>query len=104
RDELAAERRDRAVRACARTQLLDRRVPVAAREVLLPAGERTPDGAAGPPREFGGDERVVAGAVLRSEAAAHEPADDAHPVGGQAERLGDLVAHAPDELRRDVDD
>ena len=43
------------------------------------------------------------GAVLRAEAAAHEVADDAHLVRGQAERLGDVGADAPDELRRDVD-
>ena len=34
---------------------------------------------------------------------AHELADDADPVGGHAELLGELAAGAPDVLRRDVD-
>ena len=54
-------------------------------------------------RELGRDERVVAGAVLRPEAAAHELADDPNLVGRQAQLPGDLVPHAPDELGRDVD-
>ena len=46
---------------------------------------------------------VVARAVLRAEAAAHELADDAHLVRRKAEPARDLVADAEDELRRDVD-
>ncbi len=84
-------------------EALDGRVAVAGCLVLLAPGQRTADGPAGPPRELGGDERVVAGAVLRSEAAAHELADHTNLVGRQAQLLGDLVAHAPDELGRDVD-
>src|SRR6059058_5561667 len=60
-------------------------------------------GGAGLARERDRDEGVVARGVFRAEAAAHEVADDAHLVGRQAERLGDLVANAPDVLRRGVD-
>ncbi len=59
---------------------------------------------AGALRKLCGDVREVAGAVLRAEAAAHVLAHDAHLVLRQAERLGHLLAHAPDELCRDVDD
>src|SRR5262245_53924144 len=58
---------------------------------------------AGALRELRCDERVVARAVLRAEAAAHELADDAHLVPREPELVGDLVPDAPDELRRDVD-
>src|SRR5439155_19772165 len=102
-DELAAERGERAVRARSDLEPLNRRVSVPAGEVLLAPGQGAPDGAPGLPGELGSDEGVVAGFVLGSEPTAHELADHADAVARQAERLGDLVAHAPDVLRRDVD-
>ena len=100
---LAGQRDERPVRARCRGQALDRRVPVAGREVLLAAGERAAHGTSRPPGELGGHEGVVVRAVLRAEAAAHELADDAHLVGRETELRRNLVAHAPDELGRDVD-
>ena len=79
------------------------RVPVPADDVLLAPRERAAHGPAGPLRELGREQDVVAGAVLRAEAAAHELADDANPVLRQPERLGELAPNAPDVLRRDVD-
>ena len=103
-DELAFERRQRAVGARSGTQLLDRRIAVAGVEILLAASERTLDGTACALRKLGRHVRVVACAVLRSEAAAHVVAHDSHLVLREVELLRDLVADAPDELRRDVDD
>ena len=77
------------------------RLPVG--EVLLAPRERAADRTAGALCELDRDERVVARAVLRAEAAAHELADDAHLVRREAELARDLVADAEDELRRDVD-
>src|SRR5205085_5246782 len=71
---------------------------------LLATRERALDRAARALREPDRDVGVVARVVLRAEAAAHVVADDAHFVARQAERLRDLLADAPDELRRDVDD
>src|SRR5262249_48287891 len=101
--ELADEREQRPVglRRCG--QALNGRVAVAGGEVLRGPWERAPNGPARALRKLYRDVGVVAGAVLRAEAAAHELADDAHLVRGEAERPGDLVADAPDELRRDVD-
>src|SRR5439155_21887855 len=81
RYELAFERGQRAVGACARAQLLDGRVAVAGVDVLLAPRQSAPDGATRALRELRGDERVVVGPVLRAEPAAHELADDAHLVG-----------------------
>ena len=83
---LAAERGQRAVRARARGDALDRRVAVAGDHVLLAARHRAANRPAGAARQLGGDARVVAGAVLRAEAAAHVLADDAHLVRREAER------------------
>ena len=85
-------------------ELLDRRVAVPGVEVLLATRERALHRPARALRELDPDVRVVAGVVLRAEAAAHVVADDAHLVPRQAERVRDLLADAPDELRRDVDD
>jgi hypothetical protein len=52
---------------------------------------------------LGCDERVLAGMVLRAEAAAHVQADHAHLVLGDPELLRGLGADAPDELGRGVD-
>src|SRR5439155_8811233 len=98
------ERGERAVGSRAGTELLDRRVAVPRVEVLLATRERALDRAARALRELDRDVGVVARVVLRAEAAAHVVADDAHFVARQAERLRDLLADAPDELRRDVDD
>ena len=102
-DELAAERNERSVGLGGRRESLDRRVAVARRDVLLAPRERALDRAARALRELGRDRRVVAGAVLRAEAAAHGVADDAHLVRRKAEVLGHGVADAPDVLGRDVD-
>ena len=67
------------------------------------AGERAAHRPAGLAGERDRDVRVVAGPVLRAEAAAHVVADHAHAVGRQLELPGDRVADPPDELRRDVD-
>ena len=101
--ELAVERDQRAVRAGAGAEPLDRRVAVAGGEVLLAARQRAVHRPPGPAGERDRDVGVVARAVLGAEAAAHVVADHAHAVGGQLELLRDRVAHAPDELRRDVD-
>jgi hypothetical protein len=103
-DELALERGQRPVGARTRAQALDRRVAVARVEILLASRQRALDWPAGALRELGGDERVVPGAVLRPEAAAHVLADHAHLVGGQTESPRDLVADPPHVLGRDVDD
>ena len=84
-------------------ELLDRRVAVAGRRVLLATGQRAVNRPPGSLRKLGGDERVLARVVLRAEAAAHVLADDAHLVAGDPELLRDGVADAPDVLRRDVD-
>ena len=84
-DEVAAERDERPVRRRRGGQPLDRRVAVAGGDVLLAPRQRAPDGPARSLRELGRDRRVVAGAVLRAEAAAHRVADDAHLVGRQVE-------------------
>jgi hypothetical protein len=55
-----------------------------------------------PPRQLGRGERVLVGAVLRAEAAAHVLADHPHLVLRQSERGGDLGPDAPDVLGRDV--
>ena len=101
--ELAVERDDRPVAARAGAEPLDRRVAVARGGVLVAARERAAHGPPRPLSKLGGDERVLVRPVLRAEAAAHELAHDAHLVRRHLERLGDGVAHAPDELRRDVD-
>ena len=101
--ELAGEREQRPVGLGGGGQPLNRGVAVPGREVLLAPGERAADRTAGALRELDRDERVVARAVLRAEAAAHELADDAHLVRREAELARDLVADAEDELRRDVD-
>jgi hypothetical protein len=102
--ELTAERDQRAVGASARAQPLNRRIAVAGCLALFPPRQRAAHGPASAARELGCDPRVVARAVLRPEAAAHELAEDAHAVGRQPELLGQLVADAPDVLRRDVHD
>src|SRR5262249_58216979 len=79
------------------------RVPIAGRLVLLAPRERAANGSTGAARELGRNERVVVGSVLRPEAAAHVLADDPDLVAGNAELCGELVADAPDVLRRDVD-
>jgi hypothetical protein len=100
---LGVERDERAVGARAYSQPLNRRVAVAGREILFSARKRAAHRAARLAGERDRDVGVVAGVVLRAEAAAHVVADDPHPVGGQLQLLGDRRAHAPDELRRDVD-
>ena len=102
-DEVAGERGQRPVGLRAGTEPLDGRMPVSADQVLLAARERAADGPSGALGDLRGDERVLAGMVLRAEAAAHEVADDAHLVLRDAELLGGLRAHAPDELRRGVE-
>src|SRR5207245_5222178 len=86
--ELALERDERAVRPGSCAQALDGRVAVACGEILLAPAERT----AHRPSRLSGqgdrDVRLRAGAVLGAEAAAHEVADHAYAVGGQAELLG----------------
>ena len=101
--ELAVERDDRPVAACAGAKPLDRGVAVARGGVLLAPCECAAHRPPRPLRELGSDVRVLVGAVLRAEAAAHVLADDAHLVLGQPERVGDRLADAPDVLRRDVD-
>jgi hypothetical protein len=102
-DELAAERRERPVGLRAGDEPLDGRVAVAGGRVLLASRERAPHRLARALRELGADVRVVAGPVLRAEAAAHELAHDAHVVGVQPELPRERVADAPDELRGDPD-
>ena len=62
------------------------------------------DGPPGASRQLGRDEGVVARGALGAEAAAHEAADHAHLVLRQVELPCDLVADAPEELGRRVDD
>ena len=76
------------------------RLPLARFSSLRVSAQRT--GSAGALRQLGGDERVLAGMVLRAEAAAHVVADDPHVVLRDPELLGGLLAHAPDELRGGV--
>ena len=99
---LAAERGERAVGARTGDEPLDRRIAVAGGDVLLATRERAAHRPPGARRERGGDQRVVTGVRLRAEAAAHELADDPHPVLREPHHVRDLAAHAPDVLRRGV--
>src|SRR5207253_6021093 len=101
--ELAAERHDRAVATRADGQLLDRQVAIARGRVLLAPRERAVHRASGALRELGRHEGVLAGVVLRAEAAAHELADDANLVARNPELLGDGASNDPDVLSRGVD-
>src|SRR5262249_14443752 len=72
----APECGERAVAARADRVALDRRVAVTGGDVLLAPRQRAANRATGAARQLGGDERVLARAVLRAEAAAHVLADD----------------------------
>ncbi len=80
-----------------------RRVAVAADDVLVAARDGAADRAARTARELGREQDVVPDAVLRPEAAAHELADDADPVGRQTQPAAEVVPEPPDVLRGDVD-
>src|SRR5439155_4888109 len=65
--ELPAQGGEDPVRARAGDEPLDRRVPVAAREVLLASRQRAPDGPGRAPRELGREVGVVTRARLGAE-------------------------------------
>src|SRR4029079_17551368 len=69
---LAAEGGQRPVGPCRRGHALARGVAIAGDDVLLAPGEAAAHGSAGPLRELGREEDVVADAGLGAEAAAHE--------------------------------
>src|SRR4029453_9374210 len=100
---LALERHQGAVGTGAGPQALDPRVAVAGPGVLLAPRERATPRASRLPGERNRDVRVVTGAVLGAEAAAHVVADHGDAVLRQGELLGGGVADPPDELPRDVD-